>query len=169
MWPRCQGTEEGGMGENWGRTPGATTCMLDLVCFRADCQRQGEEGKVWGRFSGNSAPSQPGSGQRLLPSASGLHEARHHQSFTWTIACHFCLLNIKNDQAPYFSSMQACQIKLATVSQLVFLKVWGWCISGSHWSPVPPNQSLRVSISSQMTPMQCQIWKLWFYFFGLTW
>ena len=35
----------------------------------------------------------------------------------------FCLLNIQNAKTPYFSSVQAWQIKLAIVSQLVFLKV----------------------------------------------
>lgn len=61
---------------------------------------------------------------------------------TLAIACLFCLTNIINDKVPYFSLMQTSQVELALVSELVFLKVWGLCISETHWSPVPPNQNL---------------------------
>lgn len=81
----------------------------------------------------------------------------------------FCLPNIKKDKTPYFSSMQASQMESAMISELVFLKVWGLCISGTHWSPVPPNQNLwGFQEALKITPTLCRIWVL-FYFFGLTW
>lgn len=142
-WPKCQRTEEGGMGKKWGGTPGATTCRLDLVCFRAGCLCQGEESKVWGRSAGKRAPSCPRMRlQRLLPSASPPPRGEAPPELPPAIACLFCLPDIKNDKTPYFSSMKASQMELATVSELVFLKVWGLCVSGMQWSSDPLNQNL---------------------------
>ena len=80
----------------------------------------------------------------------------------------FCLLNIENDKTPYFSWLQVRLTKSVTVSELVFLKVWGLCISVSLILSPTESKSLRVATSSQMSTMQCQVWEM-FYIFGLTW
>lgn len=70
------------------------------------------------------------------------NEERHHQNSPLTIACLFACWILKMTRLLIFLINVGMSDQISYCFKLVFLKVWGLCISGSCWCPVPSNQNL---------------------------